>query len=169
MRPLGPTQARFVREWMNSRNGEQAAIAVGYSKKNARSQAARLLTKANVKAEIARQLSAISDRTLITVDRLIQEISYLAFAGGDRPIPISQLPLHVRKAIASVKVKRQVERGEDGFHAVEIIEYKLWDKGQAQERLAKHLGIFMEQDDIQVIRDRLTELLAKIQASQVQP
>lgn len=170
MRPLSPKQARFVREYLTSRNGEQSAIKAGYHKKTARSQAARLLTKANVREEINRQREAIAARTLITADRLLQEIAHIAFADpadvsdeSGNLIPVRDLPVHARKAIASIKVKRTVEDKV----LYEIVEYKFWDKGQAQERISKHLGLYLEQEDIQALRAKLQELIAKIQSSQV--
>jgi phage terminase small subunit len=162
MRPLNPRQTRFIREYLISRNGEQAAITAGYPAKTARSKAAHLLTNVNIRTEIKRQKDAIAAASLITVHRLLQEIAHLAFSNvsdfcdeNGNPRPLSDVPLNARKAIQSIKW------GAEG-----VVEYKLWDKGAAQERLAKHLGLFMEQSDLQGMRDKLADLIARALASQ---
>ena len=50
MRKLKDKQELFVREYMIDFNGTQAAIRAGYSKKNARFNAAQMLTYPNVAA-----------------------------------------------------------------------------------------------------------------------
>lgn len=172
MRPLNPKQARFVREYITSRNGEQAAIKAGYPAKTARSKAAHLLTNVNVKVAIQDQQDALAQRSLITAERVLREIALLAFsdigevfADDGSLIPVKNLPPSIRRAIASVKVRKAMEDKEP----IEIIEYKLWDKGAAQDRLSRHLGLFMEQSDIEALRDKLNDLIAKIKASQEKP
>lgn len=53
---LSPKQARFVTEYLVDCNGSRAAVAAGYGRAGSRVAAHRLLTYANVRAEIeARQ------------------------------------------------------------------------------------------------------------------
>ena len=49
---LSPKQSRFIDEYLIDLNGAQAAIRAGYSPRCAKEQASRLLTYANVQAEI---------------------------------------------------------------------------------------------------------------------
>ena len=52
--PINPKQAAFCCEWIIDHNGTQAAIRAGYARKGARVRAVRLLSKDNIKTEIAR-------------------------------------------------------------------------------------------------------------------
>ena len=47
----------FIAEYLKDLNGTQAAIRAGYSERSARSQACRLLTNADIKAEIDAQIA----------------------------------------------------------------------------------------------------------------
>ncbi len=53
-KPLSEQQRIFCREYVKTGNGMQSAIKAGYSKKTAVKQASRLLTKDDIKREIAR-------------------------------------------------------------------------------------------------------------------
>jgi phage terminase small subunit len=73
MDPLTPKQAAFCQEWIKDHNGTQAAIRAGYSKKTANEQAARLLAKASIKAELERLQARIADEANVTVQSLLRE------------------------------------------------------------------------------------------------
>lgn len=67
-KPLSKMEQKFVEAYAG--NGEQAAIIAGYSKKTARMQASRLLTRANViKAIKARQEEPRALRILTRQER----------------------------------------------------------------------------------------------------
>ena len=65
-RKLTPKQQRFVDEYLVDLNATQAAIRAGYSKKTAKEQAARLLTKANVQAELQKRRKKIEKKLEIS-------------------------------------------------------------------------------------------------------
>ena len=65
---LTPKQAAFVREYMIDRNGTQAAIRAGYSKKTAREIAVENLTKPLISTAIDAGIKAMSDKTGVTTD-----------------------------------------------------------------------------------------------------
>lgn len=72
--PLSAKQLSFVREYTKDSNATQAAIRAGYSKHTAKSQGARLLTKADIR-------EAISTRTAtkaMTADEVLQHLAELA-------------------------------------------------------------------------------------------
>lgn len=85
---ITPKAAQFVAEYMKDRNGTQAAIRAGYSKKTAYSQGGRLLKNVEVRKAIDEQVQAQMARTLITQDWVLGQ--WAAIATAD-PGEISQI------------------------------------------------------------------------------
>ena len=112
---LTPKQERFIAEYLVDQNATQAALRAGYSKATAKSQGSRLLTKVDVKAEIAKRQMKVADKLELTAQRVLEELTMLAFydpadialckdENGEpieikSPRDIAKLPLHIRKAI----------------------------------------------------------------------
>ena len=65
---LTARQRAFVLEYAVDRNGTRAAIRAGYSERGARVQACRMLTNANIQAEIDQSTIAQAERTEIDAD-----------------------------------------------------------------------------------------------------
>lgn len=136
-------------------NATKAAELAGYSQKNARPQASRLLAKANIRAELDKVQGKLADKAQITAARVIQE--YLTFSLSDvRELftdqgqlrPINELSEHVARAIASVEVTKQrtYKAGETTTEEW-VSKVRLWDKPRGLEALAKTLGLFKEQHE----------------------
>ena len=64
-------QRRFTNEYVIDCNATQAAIRAGYSKKTARSQGQRLLTKADVAEAIQAAQAALAARNEVTQDEVV--------------------------------------------------------------------------------------------------
>ena len=62
---LNEKEKRFVAAFIKEPNGAKAAISAGYSRKTAKEQASRLLTRVNVKAEIEKWRTKVAERTEI--------------------------------------------------------------------------------------------------------
>lgn len=71
---LTPKQAAFVREYLVDRNGTQAAIRAGYSKKTANITASKLLTKANIKDAVDKGEEKHAERCAVTIETITQEL-----------------------------------------------------------------------------------------------
>ena len=149
---LTPKQRRFVEEYPLDLNATQAAIRAGYSAKTADKIGTQLLGKTSIKAAIAAALAERSKRTEVTADRVVRELALVAFSdvgdlldfSGDGLTlrPACQVPERARRAVSSVKVRRQVEgKGEDA-REVELIEFKFWSKTDALDKLARHTGVY---------------------------
>jgi phage terminase small subunit len=158
-RKLTPKQERFVEEYLIDGNGAQAAIRAGYSAKDARTQASRFLsTNVNIKAAIAAGQRTTSDKLDITKDRVLSELAAIAFsdpAGLYGPdgnlLAIKDMPENVRRAIASVKVNRQKSSSEGETLTEEhTVEIRHWPKVDALEKLARHLGLFKEDNRVTI-------------------
>lgn len=146
---LNEKQKRFVSEYIIDLNAKQAAIRAGYSPKGAEPQASRLLSNAKIQVEIAKAMEDRGKRTGITQDRVLAELSAIAFAkatdyvevddnGIVRIKPTAELTDEQKKAIASIK---------EGANGIEI---KLTDKTKALEMLSRHLGLFNDKLNVNV-------------------
>ena len=143
-------QKRFIAEYLIDSSATQAAIRAGYSPKTAKAQGSRLLTDVDIAAELQAKQEKKLDELDLTAKRVLSEIMALGFLdvgalfderGNFRPI--QDLPVSVRKAIASVEVvKRNLTAGDDKQD--EIIKLRLWDKNKALEMLCKNLNLFRE-------------------------
>lgn len=69
---LSERERRFVDAYMGEAQGNatKAARLAGYSQKNARQQGARLLTKADIKAEVVQRQSAATSSAIATATEL---------------------------------------------------------------------------------------------------
>lgn len=143
MAKLTDKQNRFIAEYLVDFNATQAATRAGYSPKTAAAQAARLLTNANVQAEIQKRQKKTEAKLEISQERIIQELVSIAFANGADFAEVmdegglfqsvkfratATLPAEKRAAIASIK------SGSSGM------EVKTYDKLRAMELLGKYLG-----------------------------
>lgn len=146
---LNEKQKRFVSEYIIDLNAKQAAIRAGYSPKTAEVQASRLLSLVKVQTEIAKAMEDREKRTGITQDRVLAELSAIAFAKATDYVeidddglvkikPTADLTEEQKKAIASIK------KGANG------IEVKLTDKTKALEMLSRHLGLFNDKLNVNV-------------------
>ena len=168
--PLTKREHSFVAEYLVDLNGAQAAIRAGYKPKNAVSQASRLSTKANVQAALEAGYKERQNRTQVTADTTVRELSWLAHADirtfydeQGQLIPIHKLPDDLAACIASVEVVRRRVVTVDGARVsapagptvgqsssesdrtIEVIyRIKLWNKPQALELLGRHQGLFRE-------------------------
>ena len=146
---LNEKQKRFISEYIIDLNAKQAAIRAGYSPKGAEPQASRLLSNAKIQVEIAKAMEDRGKRTGITQDRVLAELSAIAFAkatdyvevdedGFVKIKPTAELTDEQKSAIAGIK------KGANG------IEIKLTDKTKALEMLSRHLGLFNDKLNVNV-------------------
>lgn len=85
MQKLTDKQKRFVEEYLVDLNATQAAIRAGYSAKTARSQGQRLLTKADIQAELARRQETYAKRVEWTVEEILADLKGIATDPAQRP------------------------------------------------------------------------------------
>lgn len=168
MSALNPKQQRFVDEYLIDLNATQAAIRAGYSEKTARAQGCRLLTNADIEAQIAKAQTQRAERTQITADAVVAELAKLGFAnmqdymrGGPDGLPyldFTQLTREQAAALQEVTVdtirggKRQKEPTEgdeepSSDETVTRVKFKLADKRAALVDLGRHLGMFVEKHE----------------------
>ena len=148
-------QQRYVANFIQTGNKEAACIAAGFARSTARSKCSqkhndpvvqKLLADAS---RIAEREYDISVRKTVEHmhDRAFYDIGDIAVAEITTPADIARLPERIRRAI-------------DGwdYDAKGNLRLRLANHGAEQERLGKHLGMFVERVDVNLtLTDRSTE------------
>ena len=141
-------QIKFCHEYILDLNATQAAIRAGYSKNTARFIACENLTKPNIQQKLAELQAETAKRNQVTVDMIIEELKELGFSNiadfmhDGKMLPLAEVAKNKLKAVSQVKLTRSV----NGNDKREIIEFKLYDKLSALDKLARHCG-FYEKDN----------------------
>ena len=168
---LSPTDLRFVDEYPVDLNGTKAMMRADPALKydSARVLATRRLNNPIIRKRIAQRMGEISENCGITVQRVLREQAAIAFSDiracfddTGRLLQLHDIDDLTAAAIASVEVETlYAGRGEKREEIGYLTKVKMWDKGQAGERLMRHLGLF-KQDNEQK-QGELTELIKLIQ------
>lgn len=167
-----PRWKLFAREYCTDQNATRAAKTVGYSEHSASEQASRLLTKGNVKAEIDRILAERAKKLDISAEKVLGELSKLAFSNmldyikiqdGDAYVDLSAMTREQAAAMQEIIVEEYAEgRGEDK-RDVKRTKFKLAEKRGALELLGKHLKLFTDRNEITGLED-FAAVLSKARA-----
>ena len=148
---LTEKQQRFVEEYLIDLNATQAAIRAGYSAKTADQQGSRLLANVKVQQAIAERMAERSKRTGVNQDRVVLELSKIAFLKMtdvvDRNGAIKQDASEDDLAcIESIKYKKS----DNEYGGSVEREVKVASKLKALELLGKHLGMWNDKLDVNV-------------------
>ena len=164
---LNDKERVFVDEYLVDTDPKRAALAAGYSATMAASKAYQWVSNSKVKphvyAAIQRALQARSERTKVTVDRVVQELAAIAFAdmstyltlgGGHKDGPTvrldwSNLPEGATKIIQEITQEEHTGgRGHDTGQ-IKRTKFKLYSKLDALEKLGRHLSMFTDKVKIE--------------------
>lgn len=118
---LTPKQAAFVSEYLVDLNATQAAERAGYSKKTAKSQGQRLLTKVDIAKSISAAQAERQERTEINQDYVLHSLKTV-----------------VERCMEAVPVL-----DSDG-QATGFWRFNAPGANKALELLGKHLGMFKD-------------------------
>jgi phage terminase small subunit len=158
---LSERERRFIEAYMGpaAGNGTEAARLAGYTgtPKVLAVQATRLLSKAKVQAEIAARQQARCEKADIDVARVVKELARIGlsdvrklFLPNGSLKPIKDWDDETAAAVAGLDVVEMAGGakigGPEGVQHVAMYtkKLKLWDKNSALEKIAKHLGMFIE-------------------------
>jgi phage terminase small subunit len=157
---LTAAQERFCQEYLVDLNAA-AAYRKAYPKANARSAeqaGSRLLRNVKVAARVEALMKTRADRVQVTTDDVLRELIAVGTSDIDdveldrdgRLVVRDGAPVHARKSVSSVKVRRRlIPRGTDLEPIEEITtEIKLWNKVEALRQLGQHLGMFKERVEV---------------------
>ena len=181
---LTDAEERFVNEYMHDLNMVRAyqAAVPGTGARAAKRQAQAMRELPHVKAEIAARRHDAKIRCGIRADNVLREWARIAFSDislhygpDDRLLPTGSIPLDQRRAIQSVKVRRErvttrrISSTRKGptttttdvtTHEMEI-EVKLYDKLAALQRLGAFLGLADSLPDLERLLLALPPQLAE--------
>lgn len=141
----------FVQAYVaNGHNATQAAIAAGYSAKNARAQGVRMLTNANIRAKLAALAERTAEEAELNITAILREVTRLClndpslFLKEDGSIkPATEWTPAMKATVASLEVSEEFEgQGENRRLVGYTKKLKFWDKNAALEKAMKHLGLF---------------------------
>lgn len=149
-RELTAKEFRFVEEFLVDLNATHAAIRAGYSEKTAKEIGYELLRKPDVQAAITAAMSARSQRTRVTQDRVLTAISDMAyfdiadaFTEDGALREVHELSPALRSAIAGIEIE-EIRLGKDGPVVGRIKKVKLADRKGSLELLGRHLKLFTD-------------------------
>jgi phage terminase small subunit len=150
MDELTPKIKRFCEEYIKDLNGTQAAIRAGYSQKTANEQSSKLLAKVNVQDFLSKLKQNISDKNEGLAQQVIDELKKLGFSniqdyiGKENEIKdLSTITRDNASAVESIKkTVTEFSGGSESSGKKTTVQFKLYDKISALEKLGRHLGIF---------------------------
>lgn len=175
MTKLTDKQQAFVNEYLIDLNATQAAIRAGYSVKTAEQQGHQLLKKTSVSEAIAKAMAKRSRRTGVSQDRIIQQLAKIAFSdmkdvmewrtveypltdfegkpildpdGNQERDPHLRISLKESSEVDGSIIQEisEVHKGGSITHTV-----KLNDRMKALDLLGKHLGMWTDKQQIEII------------------
>lgn len=162
---LTAKQELFVLEYLKDLNATQAAIRAGYSQDTAGSIGSENLQKPEISAAITEAAARQLKRVQVEADFVLTELHGLAnvdpaaaYNEDGSLKPIHDMPIAVRKAIASIDVEERFEgRGGDRQLVGYLRKVKFWPKDRALEMLARHKALFKDNLNVNVssIAERL--------------
>lgn len=173
---LTAKQERFKDEYLISLNATQAAIKSGSTAKRAEQAGHEFLRNPDVKAAIDAALAKRAEKSEITAERVLKEISRMAFYDPIDLIEVIRdaLPDEVAddvelsddgKVITGLRSARDIKfLPEDvrraivgwGYDRNQNFTVKLADKSKALDQLARHLALYNDKVEV-----GLTEALAE--------
>ena len=158
MADLTNKQRMFCNEYLVDLNASRARIRAGYSPINAHSNAAKLMKRPQIKAEIERLMDERKKNIGIAADEILTELITIARAnaadfaevtvreGLDKagnPIEVRQVEIKTTSELDPVKqgALAGIKQSTSG------IEVKLYDKLKALELLMRHMGMLREKTE----------------------
>jgi phage terminase small subunit len=154
-RRLTKKQRVFIEEYLQCWNASEAARRAGYSERSARVTASKLLTKANIQAEISERIS----EKAMTADEILVRLGDMARGDLGDFMDIENMTFHLslKKAkelglthlIKKVKQRTTIRQKKDGDEEEEHwIELELHDAKDALVHLGKHHKLFTDKFDL---------------------
>lgn len=152
MRDLTQREIRFCDEYIICFNATQAAIKAGYSKKTARTQGSKLLTKVDIQRYLKTKKKRILEKLDVAAEDVINELRIIGFARTTDFATIDDVEVGKgkrKKVVRMVVAHRTSDIDPDKLPALaelkqtkDGIGIKTHDKVRALDLLGKHLGIF---------------------------
>ena len=156
-------QKIFADEYLIDFNATRAyKVAYPNVKKDetARANGSRMLTIANVRDYIEKQMADRQKRTEITQDMVVEELASIAFSKATDYVTIIDGRVVIKNTdTLSDEQIRAIAGIKEGANGIEI---KMNDKEKALELLGRHLGMFKDKVEVSGLAEeqsKLSELL----------
>lgn len=150
-RGLTPKQQSFVREYLVDLNITAAALRAGYSKRTAAQLGYQLMKNPAIQEAIRKAMDDRAKRTEVTQDKVLAELSKIAFSSGADFAKVVTLNIGKdgRPGAQVVELTDTDQLTQDQKAAISSIEetkfgikVSTYDKVRALELLGRHLGMF---------------------------
>jgi len=155
------TWEEYARQRAQGKNRIESGLIAGLKDgKGLRSSCGRIELKPEVQARIAELQQRVEDgiveKKTAGITQVLEEFGHLAFLDvGDafdengNLLPIKQMPEGVRRAISGIEYEDVFSgRGEERECTGRIAKVKFVDKKGALDSIAKHLGMFIERQQM---------------------
>lgn len=146
-RELTISQKRFCEEFFKDFNAPQAMLRAGFSEESLASNSARMIDRPEVKAELKRISDLMSEKTLLKVQRVLEELMIIGFSNiqdfleeGNVIKDLTELPRTTTAIVESVQ-RTETTNIMTGQKKVET-KLKLYSKLDALDKIMKHLGMY---------------------------
>ncbi len=162
-RAVTPQERQFLEEYVaNDYNATQAYLKAWphHSYSTARNEASKLLANPYIQTELEAVKEEYARRLRISPAKVLKELAIIAFSDigeaftpsacdgePDRALPLSQMRPTTRRAIHTTKTKKRKIKSRDGgdtAEEIEEVEYRMYSKLEALDKLCKRLGLFKE-------------------------
>lgn len=152
MAELSARERRFVAEYQKDRNGTQAAIRAGYSKKTARRQASRLLTKDHIRAAVEEKLAKVESKLDMSAERIHRELAAMGFINAGDFLTFEEITVgNVKKKLPRIDLEKCTREQLAGLAGFDLKNGKVTlEKRAALMDLAKLLGYVRDRVDVSV-------------------
>ncbi len=140
-------QRIFAEEYLTDLNASRAYAAAypGVTAVTARTNAAKLLKKEEIRAHIRARLKERQEKTHITEEQVLLELAEIAFADIGALVRVEDGKLTAADTAALTPGQRRIIAGvREGRGG---IEYRFCDRLRALELLGRHLGMFDRRKD----------------------
>jgi phage terminase small subunit len=145
---LSNKEKAFAHEYIKDWCGTQAAIRAGYSKRSAKEQASRMLTKANIQNYISDIQENIAKEAGISMLSMVLELKKMAFGNiaslhqtWIKRVEFEKLTDDQKNCISEIATKTKTYLDKQGNETEEeYIKVKIHDKIKAIQEINKMLG-----------------------------
>jgi phage terminase small subunit len=166
---LTPNQTLFCSEYLKDRNATRSYLVVYPCCKSENAAAVnglKLLRNAKIKSYLEKELEIVRLRNSIATDNILREEACICFSDirklfdyEGKLIPLDQLPEDVSKAVAYYEIKtRPVKLDGDEWGTATTFKVRFWDKGAALGRMERHLGMYVNKQELTVPGGRAIEV-----------
>ena len=158
---LTPKQERFCQVYIETGNASEA-YRQAYNASRTKPEvvavkASQMLANGKVAVRIDALRAELKQRHVVTIDRVLEEYAKLAFFDARKlfddngaVLPVSQWPDDAAAAIGGLDVS-EIGLG-DGDALGMVKKLKLIDKRGALDSLARHLGMFVDKQEVSVVQ-----------------